>query len=133
MLLKVADIEERHMRARTKTLVSLLAPVLIMVVGALVGLHGHRHPAAHLPDEQRHPLKETSMKTRTHRNPAFTLIEIMVVVVILGILAATIIPQFVGTTTTPKSAPPRRTLWNWNTPWNASTSTWTVTQAVRKD
>jgi len=37
MLLKVADIEERHMRARTKVLVSLLAPALIMVVGALVG------------------------------------------------------------------------------------------------
>jgi general secretion pathway protein F len=37
MLLKVANIEERHMRARTKTLVSLLAPALILVVGALVG------------------------------------------------------------------------------------------------
>jgi len=37
MLLKVADIEERHMRARTKTLVSLLGPALILVVGALVG------------------------------------------------------------------------------------------------
>jgi type II secretory pathway component PulF len=37
MLLKVADIEERHMRARTKTLISLLAPVLILVVGAMVG------------------------------------------------------------------------------------------------
>jgi general secretion pathway protein F len=37
MLLKVADIEERHMRAKTKTLISLLAPVLIMIVGALVG------------------------------------------------------------------------------------------------
>jgi general secretion pathway protein F len=37
MLLKVADIEERHMRARTKTLISLLAPVLILAVGALVG------------------------------------------------------------------------------------------------
>ena len=37
MLLKVADIEERHMRARTKILVSLLAPALILVVGALVG------------------------------------------------------------------------------------------------
>lgn len=37
MLLKVADIEERHMRARTKTVVSLLAPALILVVGALVG------------------------------------------------------------------------------------------------
>jgi general secretion pathway protein F len=37
MLLKVAQIEERHMRGRTKTLISLLAPVLILVVGALVG------------------------------------------------------------------------------------------------
>lgn len=37
MLLKVADIEERHMRARTKTMISLLAPFLILVVGALVG------------------------------------------------------------------------------------------------
>ena len=37
MLLKVAEIEERGMRARTKTLVSLLAPVLILVVGAIVG------------------------------------------------------------------------------------------------
>jgi general secretion pathway protein F len=37
MLLKVADIEERHMRAHTKTMISLLAPILILVVGALVG------------------------------------------------------------------------------------------------
>lgn len=37
MLLKVADIEERQMRSRTKTMISLLAPVLILLVGALVG------------------------------------------------------------------------------------------------
>ena len=37
MLLKVANIEERHMRARIKTMISLLAPFLILVVGALVG------------------------------------------------------------------------------------------------
>jgi len=37
MLLRVAEIEERHMRAKTKTLISLLAPVLILIVGAVVG------------------------------------------------------------------------------------------------
>ena len=37
MLLKVAAMEEKQMRARTKTLVSLLAPLLILVVGVMVG------------------------------------------------------------------------------------------------
>jgi type II secretory pathway component PulF len=37
MLLKVADIEERHMRSKTKTMISLLAPAMILVVGGLVG------------------------------------------------------------------------------------------------
>jgi type II secretory pathway component PulF len=35
--LKVADIEERQMRAHTKVLISLLAPALILGVGALIG------------------------------------------------------------------------------------------------
>jgi general secretion pathway protein F len=37
MLLKVAEIEEREMRAKTKNLISLLAPALILLVGTLVG------------------------------------------------------------------------------------------------
>jgi general secretion pathway protein G len=39
-----------------------------------------------------------TVQTTKNRNGAFTLVEIMVVVIILGILAATIIPQFIGTT-----------------------------------
>lgn len=42
------------------------------------------------------------LQTRPHRTAAFTLIEIMVVVIVLAVLAATIIPQFIGTTTDAK-------------------------------
>src|SRR5690349_22971786 len=37
-------------------------------------------------------------RRRATRHAAFTLLEIMVVVVILGILAVTVVPQFIGTT-----------------------------------
>ncbi|MDB6039314.1 MAG: ral secretion pathway protein [Verrucomicrobiales bacterium] len=47
-------------------------------------------------------MKINCTKASRTKSSAFTLIEIMVVVVILGILAATIIPQFMGTTTDAK-------------------------------
>ena len=39
-----------------------------------------------------------NIKINRSLSAAFTLVEIMVVVIIIGILAATIIPQFIGTT-----------------------------------
>lgn len=41
---------------------------------------------------------KTHSRSQRPSRAAFTLLEIMVVVIILGVLAATIIPQFVGTT-----------------------------------
>ena len=38
------------------------------------------------------------MRTNNGRRAAFTLTEIMVVVIVIGIIAAAIIPQFIGTT-----------------------------------
>lgn len=37
MLLRVASIQERQLRGRSRTLISLLAPLLIVIVGGLVG------------------------------------------------------------------------------------------------
>lgn len=37
MLLRVADMQERQVRGRSRTLVSLLAPMMILAIGALVG------------------------------------------------------------------------------------------------
>lgn len=43
-------------------------------------------------------MKNLRNSRSVRRSAGFTLVEIMVVVIILGVLAATVIPQFIGTT-----------------------------------
>lgn len=43
-------------------------------------------------------MKLQSIPSHRNRQAGFSLVEIMVVVIVIGVLAATIIPQFVGTT-----------------------------------
>src|SRR3954466_6046284 len=43
-------------------------------------------------------MKPMKIRNTKNRNAAFTLIEIMVVLIVIGILAAVIMPQFTGTT-----------------------------------
>ena len=45
-----------------------------------------------------------SLRTRNSRNSGFTLVEILIVVIILGILAAIVIPQFTNASTNARSA-----------------------------
>jgi len=54
-----------------------------------------RTPAMKTPSSL---LDRPTVRTRRSQQAAFTLLEIMIVVVILGILAVTVVPQFIGTT-----------------------------------
>lgn len=45
-----------------------------------------------------------SLRTRNSRKSGFTLVEILIVVIILGILAAIVIPQFTNASTSARSA-----------------------------
>ncbi len=57
MLLRVAEIEERHMRARTKTLDLAAGAGVDSGGGGVGGIHGAGLAAAHFQNEPRHSLK----------------------------------------------------------------------------
>ena len=84
---------------------SFAEPLLLFFIAGFIGTHFHRHVVARAFDEPIHQIKNSiyentkSRKTsfrkiKTHA--AFTLVEIMLVVAIIGILAALVIPKIAG-------------------------------------
>lgn len=59
----------------------------------------------------------------TDKQRGFTLLEIMVVIVIIGVLANLVVPNLMGNKEKADKQKPSAILWRWKTPWICTSST----------
>ena len=107
-LVRIAAVTEGDLDRELKTAVAFAEPLMLFIVAGFHRHHFHRHVAADFHAATIHQItagQNHDTETKTHhatrrRTGAFTLVELLLVLVILGMLAAIVLPKFSGTTRT---------------------------------
>ena len=102
MLERVADNYEREVRTRSRQMTTLLEPLMTLVMAGCYRFHDAGGADADLPAEPADAMNQgpevIAMKSRRYNQEGFTLIEIMVVILIIGLLAMIVVQNFRGVT-----------------------------------
>ena len=107
-LVRIAVVTEADLDRNLKTAVAFAEPLMLFLIAGVHRHHFHRHVAADVLHERIHQIKFNHLTN--HENPtpnsetpksetrrrAFTLVEMLLVVTIIGILAALVIPKIAG-------------------------------------
>ena len=100
MLLQTAEAYERETAAAIQRVMTVVPAVFIVLLALVVGfvLVAILLPIVNMETVHRAGYEEPLMRTRKscRRRTGFTMVEIIVVVIIISILAALIVPKFIG-------------------------------------